>query len=135
MKTVRRRSGERRFVLCDPCYAPIRGSLRIVPGEVSVVAKCLACGAYLHPEEMASLAGGGDGKRDVLAGTCRFHGYGDPRLGYDAERDLYSFPDGRFALLGVSDKPCSLGISMNRGNRGEGRSARPRPSILLAASP
>ena len=70
MKTVRWKSGERKFVLCDACYAPIRGSLWIVPGKVSVVAKCLSCGTYLHPDDMASRAGGGDGKRDVLAGTC-----------------------------------------------------------------
>ncbi|HKH76935.1 MAG TPA: hypothetical protein VKA51_08275 [Rubrobacteraceae bacterium] len=52
----------------------------------------------LPPPRGDSVAGGGDGKGDFLAGTRRFHGDGDPRVGYDAERDLYRFPDGRFAL-------------------------------------
>lgn len=68
LKTVRWRTGERRFVLCDGCHVPLAGSLWVVPGEHTVNAKCQVCGSYSSLGEMATLSPGA-GKRD-FGGVC-----------------------------------------------------------------
>jgi hypothetical protein len=75
LKTVRWRAGDRRtarrFVLCDPCYEPLRDSLWIVAGAFSVTARCDGCGSYLNPRELVESRPGGGYKRDVVAsGLC-----------------------------------------------------------------
>ncbi len=68
MKTVRWKSGERRFVLCDRCYAPIRGSLWIVAGHHTVHGVCQGCGSWRSVGDLADVTLGG--KRGAPSGTC-----------------------------------------------------------------
>ena len=79
LKTGRWRGGERRFVLCNPCWEPLPGTLWVVPGPFTVTARCDQCGGYLNPRELAPEARrpGGGYKRDVIAsGLCRECGSG-----------------------------------------------------------
>jgi hypothetical protein len=74
LKTVRWRGAERRFVLCDPCYAPLAASLWIVAGGFTVTSKCDRCGRFCHPLELDpdTSRPGGHGKRDLVStGVCR----------------------------------------------------------------
>ncbi len=68
MKTVRWRSGARTFVLCDPCYSPIRGALWIVPGLVAVHGVCRGCGSWRSLGDLADVTLGG--KRGAPSGRC-----------------------------------------------------------------
>ena len=61
----------RRFVLCDPCYEPLRETLWICPGPFSVTARCDGCGTYCNPRELVESGPGGGYKRDIIAsGLC-----------------------------------------------------------------
>lgn len=72
MKTVRWRTGKRRFVLCDECWEPLAASLWIVPGDFSITARCDRCRDYLNPSELVTITPGGATKRDIIAsGVCR----------------------------------------------------------------
>lgn len=68
MKTVKWKTGDRRFTLCDECWEPISGSLWIVAGNHTVNARCDGCGDYVSLNDMAELRGGA-GKRD-FGGVC-----------------------------------------------------------------
>jgi len=61
MKTVRWKTGERRFVLCEPCYAPICGSLWIVPGQQTVHGVCRVCSGWFSVRQLADVTLGGQG--------------------------------------------------------------------------
>ena len=68
MKTVRWRTGERHFTLCDPCYGPLVNSVWIVAGHEIAFARCDGCGHWLHPKEMVDLRKGG--RWDGYGGCC-----------------------------------------------------------------
>ncbi len=68
MKTVRWRSGERRFVLCDPCYSPIRGETLIVPGVATVHGVCRGCSGWFSLRDLADVTPGG--RRGAPSGLC-----------------------------------------------------------------
>ena len=68
MKTVRRRTEERRFTLCDPCWMPLGDRLWIVDGRQIAAARCDRCGHWQHPSEMADLRRGA--KWDGYGGCC-----------------------------------------------------------------
>ena len=68
MKTVRWKGGERRFVLCDLCYARISCSLWIVPGHHAVHGVCRGCSGWFPLGELSDLTLGG--KRGAPSGTC-----------------------------------------------------------------
>ncbi len=53
IKTVRDGEG-RTFPACDDCYlAADSGSLVIVPGPMSVTARCDECDGFMNPRELA----------------------------------------------------------------------------------
>jgi len=68
LKTCRQRTEERRFVLCDPCYVPLAGSLWIVAGLASVHGKCRACSGWFSLRELEDPRPGG--KWDAPSGIC-----------------------------------------------------------------
>jgi len=70
LKTVVCRAArERRGVLCDPCWLPLRDRLWIVPGPVACFGKCRKCGEWFSVKELADLkSGGGHG---AWLGKCR----------------------------------------------------------------
>ena len=68
MKTCRWRTGERTFVLCDPCWEPVRGALWIIPGVVAVHGVCRGCGSWFSLRELADVTLGG--RRGAPSGTC-----------------------------------------------------------------
>ncbi len=69
LKTVRWRTGERTFVLCDPCFGPLAASLWIIPGQEIAAARCDSCGYWQHPREMVELRRGA--KWDGYGGVCQ----------------------------------------------------------------
>ena len=68
LKTVRWRTGERTFVLCDPCWGPMRDALWIVPGLVTVHGVCRGCPGRFCLEELADVTPGG--RRGAPSGLC-----------------------------------------------------------------
>ncbi len=68
MKTVRWRTGERRFTLCDLCHSPLAASVWIVAGMVPAHGKCRSCAHWFSVGELAGLAKGG--KWDAPSGLC-----------------------------------------------------------------
>ncbi|CAA9278063.1 MAG: hypothetical protein AVDCRST_MAG93-3003 [uncultured Chloroflexia bacterium] len=68
LKTVRWRTGDRRFTLCDPCHSPLVESLWIVRGREIAAARCDSCGHWLHPGDMTELRKGA--KWDGFGGVC-----------------------------------------------------------------
>ncbi len=68
MKTVRWRTGERRFVLCDPCHGPLADSLWVVAGVVPAHGKCRGCSHWFSVRELVEQKAGG--KWDSPSGVC-----------------------------------------------------------------
>ncbi|MDP9475135.1 MAG: hypothetical protein M3R38_05490 [Actinomycetota bacterium] len=68
LKTVRWRSGERRFALCDPCWEPLSGFLWVVVGPVPAHGRCRSCGHWFGLQELAGISPGG--KWDAPSGLC-----------------------------------------------------------------
>ncbi len=68
LKTVRWRTGERRFALCDTCWEPVSGSVWIVAGPFPVFGKCRLCGEWFSVNDLSGLAGGG--RWDSPTGIC-----------------------------------------------------------------
>lgn len=65
-KTVRDGEGET-FPVCDPCWVADRSGLMIVPGPVTVTARCDGCLELMNPRELAvrrALV------KEVYRGTC-----------------------------------------------------------------
>ena len=60
---------DRRGVLCDPCWLPLRDRLWIVPGPVACFGRCRSCSGWFSVRELADLALGG--KHGAWFGTCR----------------------------------------------------------------
>ncbi len=68
MKTCRWRTGDRTFVLCDPCFGPLADSLWVVARQEIAAARCDSCGHWLPPGVMAELRRGA--KWDGYGGVC-----------------------------------------------------------------
>ena len=68
IKTVRPRyGGASAFPVCDPCYALLARRVWIVPGSVTVTARCDECDEFMNPRELAvrrALV------KEVYRGTC-----------------------------------------------------------------
>jgi len=56
------------FRICDPCYEDRSSELVIVPGSITVAARCDRCGHWSNPREMAELRLGG--KWSAYSGVC-----------------------------------------------------------------
>ncbi len=69
LKTCRFRTGEIGFVLCDPCWEPLRDTVWIVPGETVVTVRCDRCGSYGNPQDYEGLRPAG--RKDCFGGLCR----------------------------------------------------------------
>lgn len=66
LKTCRKRGrGLPRFTLCSRCWEPIREEVWIVPGPLSVTARCISCGSYGSVAEFSDLSPG-----EPQRGTC-----------------------------------------------------------------
>ena len=66
IKTVRDGEGDT-FPACDPCWLANRDGLVIVPGPVTVTARCDECLEFMNPRELAvrrALV------KEVYRGTC-----------------------------------------------------------------
>ncbi len=71
LKTVRwRTGGERRFVLCDPCWLQLSGSVWIVPGPVPAHGFCSGCSEWFSVRELSERRPSG-WKWDSPSGVCR----------------------------------------------------------------
>ncbi len=68
LKTVRWRTGKRRFALCDPCCEPLRDAVWIVPGLVPCFGTCSRCNEWVSVRDLRGLVPGG--RRSAWAGTC-----------------------------------------------------------------
>ncbi len=68
MKTVRPRSGGASFLLCDPCYEPLVGSVFIVAGHLPAHGKCRCCSGWFSLRELEDLKPGG--RWDAQSGLC-----------------------------------------------------------------
>jgi hypothetical protein len=67
MKTCRWRDRDSSpFVLCDRCHEPISSLVWIVPGSLSVTAKCVSCGVFGSVAEFSDLSSG-----EPKRGLCR----------------------------------------------------------------
>ncbi len=70
LKTVLCRADrERRGVLCDSCWLPLKDRLWIVPGWVACFGTCRLCGEWVSVRELRDARLGG--KRSAWIGTCR----------------------------------------------------------------
>jgi hypothetical protein len=69
IKTVRDGEGNT-FPICNDCYESASTALVIVPGPVVVWGKCLSCGEWKNPRDLADLKPGAAGKGDAPGGTC-----------------------------------------------------------------
>ncbi len=69
LKTVRWRSGERRFALCDPCWEPVSGSVWVVPGPVPCHGLCRSCSGWFRVSELSEPVPAG-GKWGAPSGLC-----------------------------------------------------------------
>ncbi len=69
LKTVRWKTGERRFALCDPCWEPVSGSVWVVPGPVPCFGLCRGCSRWFRVSELAELVPAG-GKWSAPGGLC-----------------------------------------------------------------
>ncbi len=71
LKTVLCRADrERRGVLCDSCWLPLRDRLWGIPGPVACFGRCSGCGGWFSVRELADLKPGGARKGDAPGGTC-----------------------------------------------------------------
>ncbi len=68
MKTCRRRDGEGKGTLCDPCFEPLADSVWIIPGQEIAAARCDSCGHWISPNDMTRLRRGA--KWDGFGGVC-----------------------------------------------------------------
>ncbi len=68
LKTCRWKTGERRFVLCDPCWEPVAASLWVVAGSAPAHGRCRDCGGWSSVRELAGISQGG--KWDAPSGLC-----------------------------------------------------------------
>jgi hypothetical protein len=68
LKTCRRRTEERTFVLRDACWLPIRDSVRVVPGPVACFGTCFRCGGWFSLRDLCERTGGG--KQGAPSGRC-----------------------------------------------------------------
>ena len=66
IKTCRTRDSLIR--VCDPCWEVLSPWLMVVQGDGVVSVRCVGCGAYSNPREMAAFSPGGKG---AYVGTCR----------------------------------------------------------------
>jgi len=72
MKTVRPRSGGASpFQLCDGCYPALRRWVWIIPGHVTVTARCDACLEFVNPREIVPETLRPAGWKEAYGGTCR----------------------------------------------------------------
>jgi hypothetical protein len=58
IKTCRTPEGSR-LVVCDPCYEENSLVLVIVPGDISVTARCDSCWRYGNPRDFVEISPGG----------------------------------------------------------------------------
>jgi hypothetical protein len=72
LKTVRWKTGDRRFVLCDPCWLAIRGSVWIVVGPTLVFGKCRGCSHWFSLRDLSGRRPGGrwDSPEGICAGCA-----------------------------------------------------------------
>ena len=68
LKTVRWRTGERRFCLCDDCWEPVWESVWIVVGPTPVFGKCRGCSHWFSLRDLSGRRPGG--RWDSLEGLC-----------------------------------------------------------------
>ncbi len=68
LKTVRWRTEERCFVLCDICHTPLCEVVWIVAGVAPVHGKCRGCEDWFSLRELEDLRPGG--KWDAPSGVC-----------------------------------------------------------------
>ncbi len=68
LKTVRWRTGERRFSLCDNCWGSISCSVWIVPGPVVCFGMC-KCGEWASVRDLSDVRQGG-GRWGSPGGLC-----------------------------------------------------------------
>ena len=68
LKTCRWRGGERSFVLCDPCWGPLAGSLWVVPGLVTVHGFCPSCSEWFSLNDLSGISPAG--RRGAPVGAC-----------------------------------------------------------------
>jgi hypothetical protein len=59
---------ESRLLVCDPCYQDHTSVLVIVPGDITVTARCDSCWRYGNPREFVEVRLGG--RKDAYSGTC-----------------------------------------------------------------
>ncbi len=70
LPTVRWRSGDRRFTLCNGCLdLPIRSFVWIVAGRKIVHGKCLGCDHWFSLRDLSEVRPGG--KWDAISGLCQ----------------------------------------------------------------
>ncbi|MDP8953294.1 MAG: hypothetical protein M3N18_13880 [Actinomycetota bacterium] len=68
LKTCRRRDGDGRGVLCDPCWLPLRDRVWVIPGPHVCFGKCSGCGEWFSLRELPDRRPGG--KWSAPTGTC-----------------------------------------------------------------